>query len=233
MDATDVFSKITYLEEGMKKLLAQKAVSSEELQQLLAAIEAKANPTIKFDVEAMSKQLAPMLIAKMPALDVIAVVRQLGPLLLEGLPTPATLRQAGDETAAKLNHEFSLQEQRMRTPVAQLGKWLATIEQRVEKLVDGIPRTVGLDAFYDYKVLFVFFGLPTAFVVASICFALIMRVPREEYERVAASNEKMTDIGAFYFAQINEYKRKFPKSVGYFQDYHSAPPAQPMEPVAP
>lgn len=231
MDATDVFSKITYLEEGMKKLLAEKAASSEEIQQLLAAVEAKAKPTVNFKIKEMAEYLAPLLAAKLPALDAAAVAKLLGPLLVAGLPTPATLRQAGDEAAAKLNQEFSRQEQRMRACVEKLGEWLATIEQRVTKLVNDIPLTVGLDAFYDYKVVLAFFGLPTACVVASIFFALIMRVPKDEYERVAASNELMTDTGAFYFNQINEYKRKFPKQAGYFRDYHPAPPAQPMGPT--
>lgn len=232
MDATEVFSKITYLEEGMKKLLAQNAASSEEIQQLLAAVEAKANPTIEFDTGAVAKHLAPMLAAKIPALNATAVAKQLGPLLVEGLPTPDTLRQAGDEAAAKLNQEFSQQEQRTRAYIEKLGGWLTTIEQRVKELVEGVPSTVGLDAFYDPKVLFAFFGLPTACVVASIFFALIMRVPREEYERVAASNELMTDTGAFYFNQIKEYKQKFPKAASYFRDYHPAPPTQPVESAA-
>lgn len=232
MDATEIFSKITYLEEGMKTLLAQKAASSEEIQLLLAAIEAKAKPTINFKTEVIAERLAIKMAATMPALDAAAVARQLGPLLLEGLPTPATLRQAGDEAAAKLNREFSQQEERMQAWIVKLGRWLTTIEQRVEKLVDDIPRTVGLDAFYDFKVLFAFFGLPVACVLASIFFALVMRVPKEEYERVVASNELMTDTGAFYFNQINQYKRKFPKYAGFFSDYHSAPPVQPVEPVA-
>ena len=51
MDATEIFSKITYLEEGMKTLLAQKAASSEEIQLLLAAIEAKAKSDIVLDYD--------------------------------------------------------------------------------------------------------------------------------------------------------------------------------------
>lgn len=105
MDATEVFSKITYLEEGMKKLLAQNAASSEEIQQLLAVVEAKANPTINFKAEAVADSLAPKLAAKMPALNAAAVAKQLGPVLVAELPTPAALQQAGNELLTKLNKE--------------------------------------------------------------------------------------------------------------------------------
>lgn len=231
MEPIDVFSKITYLEEGMKKLLAEKAASSAEIQQLLAAVEAKAQPTVAFDTEALAMHVAPLLAAKMPALDAATVAWQIGALLLGELPTPATLRQAGDEAAAKLNQEFSRQEQRMRACVEKLGGWLATIEKRVVKLVDGIPHTVGLDAFYDVRVFLTVFSVPLVCILALMFHSLVMRVSKEQYERVSASNEQIAHVGLFYSNQIKEYKRKFPKQAVYFRDYHPTPPAQPVEPT--
>jgi len=235
MDATEIFSKITYLEEGMKTLLAQKAASSEEIQLLLAAIEAKAKPTINFKTEVIAERLAIKMAATMPALDAAAVARQLGPLLLEGLPTPATLRQAGDEAAAKLNREFSQQEERMQAWIVKLGRWLTTIEQRVEKLVDDIPRTVGLDAFYDPKVFLLFLLLPILGIFGIMVHSLTTRVSKEQYEHLQEKStvlqeqsDRMTDAGIFYSNQIKEYKRKFPKQAVHFRDYRPAPPAQPV-----
>ena len=236
MDATEVFSKITYLEEGMKKLLAKKAASSEEIQQLLATIEAKAQQDIKFDTEALAKHLAPLVTAQIPALDAAAVAKQLGPVLMAQLPTPARLQQAGDEVAAKLNQEFLWQEQRMRTSIGKLGGWLTTIEQQVKELVQGIPSTVGLDAFYDPKVFLLFLLLPILGIFGIMVHSLTTRVSKEQYEHLQEKStvlqeqsDRMTDAGIFYSNQIKEYKRKFPKQAVHFRDYRPAPPAQPVE----
>lgn len=223
MDATEVFSKITYLEAGMKVLLTQKAVSSEEIQQLLAAVEAKEKPTINLNADNLAAYLAPKLAAKIPALNATAVAKQLGPLLMEELPTPDSLRQAGDEAAAKLNQEFSRQEQRMQACVERLGGWMTIIEQRVKKLLDGIPHVVGLEAFRDPKVFLAVFGINLVVMLALMFHSLFMRVPKEEYERVVMENTTMNDSSAFYYNQIKAYQQKFPKTVTYFPEYHSAP----------
>ena len=227
----------------MKKLLAQKTVSSEELQQLLAAVKVKANPTISFDTEALSKHLTPMLIANIPALDATAVATQLGPLLAQGLPTPATLRQAGDETVAKLNQAFSRQEQRMQVYIDKLGGWMTAIEQRVEKLMSSMPRTVGLDVFRDKRVFLIVFSVPMVCILALLFHSLVMRVSKEQYERLQAQrtllqerstllqdrSDRMTDASMFYVLQIKNYQKKFPKNASYFPAFKPKLHVKPAE----
>ncbi|WP_223648920.1 hypothetical protein [Hymenobacter psoromatis] len=236
MDATEVFSKITYLEEGMKMLLAQKGASSEEIQQLLAAVEAKANPTINFNGEAVANNLAPKLVAKIPALDAAAVAKQLGPVLVAELPTPATLQQAGGELLTRLNKEYRRLDQQVQSFLAAISARLDTMEQRVDSTVNRLPTTVGLDAFHDKRLLLLVLGMPAICLVTLIIYSSFFRVPRAQYEQLQAQStllqeqsNRMTDASMFYSGQINAYKRKFPKAAGYFRDYHPAPAAQSVE----
>jgi Fe2+ transport system protein B len=236
MDATEVFSKITYLEAGMKTLLAQKAVSSEEIQQLLAAVEAKENPTIKFDTEALAKYLTPMLVAKIPALDAVAVAKQLGPVLVTELPTPATLQQAGGELLVKVNKEYRRLDQQIQSFLAAISKRLDTMEQRVDSTVNQVPTTVGLNAFYDKRLLLLVIGMPAICLITLIIYSSFFRVSSAQYEQLQAQSaqlqqerDRMTDASMFYSGQISNYKRKFPKAAGYFRDYRPAPIVQSVE----
>ena len=236
MDATEVFSKITYLEEGMKKLLAEKAASSEEIQQLLAAVEAKAKPTVNFKIKDMAEYLAPLLAAKLPALDVAAVAKQLGPLLVKELPTPAALQQAGNELLAKINSEYKRLDQQVRAMLASISARFDTMEQRVDSTVSRMPTTVGLNAFYDKRLLLLVVGMPAICLISLIVYSSFFRVPKDQYEQLQEQStllqrqsDRMTDAGIFYSNQIKEYKRKFPMQAVYFRDYRPAPPAQPVE----
>ena len=236
MDATEVFSKITYLEEGMKKLLAEKAASSEEIQQLLAAVEAKVKPTVNFKIKEMAEYLAPLLAAKLPALDAAAVAKQLGPLLVKELPTPAALQQAGVELLAKINNEYKRLDQQVRSFLVMISTRLDTMEQRVDSTVTRLPTTVGLNAFHDKRLLLLVVGMPAICLISLIIYSSFFRVPKEQYEHLQEQsvllqghNDRMTDAGIFYSNQIKEYKRKFPKQAGYFRDYRPAPLTQPVE----
>ena len=235
MEPIDVFSKITYLEEGMKKLLAEKPASSEEIQQLLAAVEAKAKPTVNFKIKEMAEYLAPLLAAKLPALDAAAVVKQLGPLLVKELPTPAALQQAGVELLAKINNEYKRLDQQVRSFLVMISTRLDTMEQRVDSTVTRLPTTVGLNAFHDKRLLLLVVGMPAICLISLIIYSSFFQVSKEQYQRLQkqntllqGQNDRITDAGIFYSNQIKEYKRKFPKQSVYFHDYH---PAQPVEPA--
>ena len=235
MEFIDVLSKITYLEEGMKKLLAEKSASSEEIQQLLATVEAKAQPTVRFDTEALAEHLAPLVVAKIPALNAAAVAKQLSPLLVKELPTPAALQQAGIELLAKINNEYKRLDQQVRAMLASISARFDTMEQRVDGTVTRMPTTVGLDAFHDKRLLLLVVGMPAICLVSLIIYSSFFRVPKEQYEHLQeqsallqGQNDRITDAGIFYSNQIKEYKRKFPKAVGYFRDYHPAPSIRPV-----
>ena len=243
MEPIDVFSKITYLEEGMKKLLAEKAASSEEIQQLLAAVEAKAKPTVNFKIKEMAEYLAPLLAAKLPALNVADVAKQLGPLLVKELPTPAALQQAGVELLAKINSEYKRLDQQVHAMLASISARFDTMERRVDSTVNRMPTTVGLDAFYDKRLLLLVVGMPTICLMSLIIYSSFFRVSKGQYEELQQQsaflqqqrtllrqqNDQMADAGIYYSNQIKAYKRKFPKAAGYFRDYRPAPPAQPVE----
>lgn len=242
MDATEVFSKITYLEEGMKKLLAEKAASSEEIQQLLAATEAKAQPTVRFDTEALAKHLAPLVASQIPALNAAAVAKQLGPLLVKELPTPAALQQAGTELLTKINNEYKRLDQQVRAMLASISARFDTMEQRVDTTVKRVPTTVGLNAFHDKRLLLLVVGMPTICLMSLLIYSSFFRVSRGQYEQLQQQStllrqqhailkresEQLTNAGFFYYNQVKEYKRKFPKAAGYFRDYHPTSPAKPV-----
>lgn len=242
MEPIDVFSKIAYLEEGMKKLLAEKAASSEEVQQLQAAVEAKAQPNIKFDTEALAKHLAPLVAAQIPALNAAAVAKQLGPLLVKELPTPAALQQAGTELLAKINSEYKRLDQQVRAMLASISARFDTMEQRVDSTVKRVPTTVGLNAFYDKRLLLLVVGMPALCFVSLLVYSSFFRVSKEQYEQMQQrstllqqqhsllkkESDQLIDAGFFYYNQVKAYKRKFPKAAGYFRDYHPAPVAQPV-----
>ena len=240
MEPIDVFSKITYLEEGMKKLLAEKPASSEEIQQLLAAVEAKAQPTVRFDTEALAEHLAPRVAAQIPALNAAAVAKQLGPLLMKELPTPAALQQAGTELLAKINSEYKRLDQQVRAMLASISARFDTMEQRVDSTVNRVPTTVGLNAFYDKRLLLLVVGMPVLCLVSLLIYSSFFRVSKEQYEQLKQQStllrqqhsllkkesEQLTNASSFYYNQVKEYKRKFPKATGYFRDYHPASPAK-------
>jgi hypothetical protein len=246
MEPIDVFSKITYLEEGMKKLLSEKPASSEEIQQLLAAVEAKAQPTVRFATEALAEHLAPLVAAQIPALNATAVAKQLGPLLMKELPTPAALQQTGTELLAKINGEYKRLDQQVRAMLTSISARFDTMEQRVDGTVNRMPTTVGLDAFHDKRLLLLVMGMPAICLMSLIIYSSFFRVSKGQYEQLQQQsallqqqntilkqqNDRMADAGIYYSNQIKRYRRKFPKSAGYFRDYHPAPLAQPVEPVA-
>lgn len=227
----------------MKKLLAEKTASSEEVQQLLAAIEAKSQPTVRLDTEALAKHLAPLVAAQIPALNATAVAKQLSPLLMKEMPTPAALQQAGIELLAKINNEYKRLDQQVRAMLASISARFDTMEQRVDTTVSRIPATVGLDAFYDKRLLLLVVGMPTICLVSLIIYSSFFRVSKGQYEELQQQSallqqqrtllkqqsDRMIDAGIFYSNQIKEYKRKFPKSARYFRDYHPAPPVKSPE----
>lgn len=230
----------------MKKLLAEKAASSEEIQKLLAAVEAKAQPTIKLDSEALAKRLAPLVAAQIPALDVAALAKRLGPLLSAELPTSDTLRQAGSDTAARINKEFAQQEKRTLDFVGYLRGEMLVVKEQVEEIVDQMPKSVGLDIFRDKRILAMVLGTPIVCLLALIIYSSFFRVSTGQYERLQQQsallqrqrtllrqqNDQITDAGIYYSNQIKAYKRKFPKSAGYFRDFRPALPPQPAKLVA-
>ena len=245
MEFNDVFARIIYLEEGMKKLLAEKPASSEEIQQLLAAVEAKAKPTVNFKIKEMAEYLAPLLAAKLPALDVAAVAKQLGPLLVKELPTPAALQQAGIELLAKINNEYKRLDQQVRAMLTSISARFDTMEQRVDSTVNRMPTTVGLNAFHDKRLLLLVVGMPAICLMSLIIYSSFFRVSKGQYEKLQQQNallqqqstllrqqnDRMANAGIFYSNQIKGYKRKFPKAAGYFRDYRPTPLAQLVEPA--
>lgn len=245
MEATEVFSKIMYLEEGMKKLLAQKAVSSEQIQQLLTAVEAKAQPAVKFEPEALAKHLAPLVAAKIPDLNAADVAKRIGFLLLAGLPTPDTVRQAGEQASAKINQEFVKQQNWTLNFVGYLKGEMLAVQDQVGKTVDQMPKSVRLDS-RDKRILAIVLATPLLFLLALGIHSSFFRVSKQQYEQLQQQtallqqqrtllrqkHDRMTDAAIYYSNQINVYKRKFPKAAGYFRNYRPMPLAQPVKLVA-
>ena len=229
----------------MKKLLAEKAASSEEIQKLLAAVEAKAQPTIKLDSEALAKRLAPLVTAQIPSLDAADVAKRIGFLLLAGQPTPDTVRQAGEQASAKINQEFVNQQNWTLNFVGYLKGEMLAVQDQVGKTVDQMPKSVRLDS-QDKRILAIVLATPLVFLLALSIHSSFFRVSKQQYEQLQQQtallqqqrtllrqkHDRMTDAAIYYSNQINVYKRKFPKAAGYFRNYRPMPLAQPVKLVA-
>ena len=114
MQPADLFSTISAMRDGIDTLIQRgKPVSPADLQQLIAAVEAKNRPT----------------------LDAGPVAQVLAPSLLAALPTPENLRQAGQQAAATI-------EQAVQQATAQSQAALTAAAAELARTAERIPREV-------------------------------------------------------------------------------------------
>lgn len=174
MQPTDLFSTISEMRDGIHTLIQRgKPVSTDDLQQLLQAVEAKSRPT--FDSASVAKVLAPSLLAE--------------------LPTPEGLRQAGQQAAAVVS-------QAVQQATAQSKAELAAAATELQRSAQNIPRQVPVRGevvgFTSLRSVAVFGGMVLV-LVAGLAWAIASRNSiRTELATLKARNAQIEHWFAFF-----------------------------------
>jgi hypothetical protein len=171
---SDLFVTVAQMRDGIDTLIKRgKPVSPVDLQQLIAAVEAKSRPT----------------------LDAAAVVRLLAPGLLAELPTPENVRQAGQAATAALTGA-------MQQATAQGKAELAQAAEGLTRTAASIPRQVSVQGevigFTSVRAVLIFLGFSVA-LFAALLLALVSRSGlKDELAAVQARNAKLQTLVTFF-----------------------------------
>jgi hypothetical protein len=171
---SDLFVTVAQMRDGIDTLIKRgKPVSPADLQQLIAAVEAKSRPT----------------------LDAAAVVRLLAPGLLAEMPTPENVRQAGQVAAAALTRA-------MQQATAQGKAELAQASEGLTRTAASIPRQVSVQGevigFTSVRAVLIFLGFSVG-LFAALLLALVSRSGlKDELAAVQARQAKLQTLVTFF-----------------------------------
>lgn len=214
----DLYGNISEIRDTLDTLLKRgKPVSVADLQALVATVEAKSRPTLT-----------------LPAAE---VARLLAPQLLPLLPTPATLAQAGQQAAARIETAITTgtqsSVQQITASVQESSRQLTAAAAALTKAAETVPRSVPVDFLrgWGYVAALVFGPLVIVllFLWGLGAFAGVAQTEYDQLQReklaLTQANEKLLVEGRYYLDQVKQYQAKFPKSARYFPKY--------MAPVTP
>jgi uncharacterized phage infection (PIP) family protein YhgE len=203
---SDLFVTVAQMRDGIDTLIKRgKPVSPADLQQLIAAVEAKSRPT----------------------LDAAAVVRLLAPGLLAELPTPEGLRQAGQAATAALTGA-------MQQATAQSKAELAQAAEGLTRTAASIPRQVSVQGevigFTSVRAVLIFLGF-TVVLFAAMLFALVSRSGlKDELAVVQVRNAKLQTLVAFFSEGRATLAKDSPEMAHLYFPYQDDPkPIKPMK----
>jgi hypothetical protein len=115
----------------------------------------------------------------------------------------------------------------LTTALDQRVAALKAAEASLQATAQQIPRSVPLNVFDNWRSTLGFTLGPVALMLLTmLCTGHFSRVPKEELEKVQAENEqlrqynvRLTKEGTFYYDQVQQYRKKFPKTAPYFPKY--------------
>jgi hypothetical protein len=171
---SDLFVTVAQMRDGIDTLIKRgKPATADELQQLVAAVEAKSRPT----------------------LDAAAVARLLAPGLLAELPTPEGLRQAGQAATAAMTAA-------MQQATAQGKAELAQAAEGLTRTAASIPRQVSVQGevigFTSVRAVLIFLGFSVA-LFAALLLALVSRSGlKDELAAAQVRNAKLQTLVTFF-----------------------------------
>ena len=175
------------------------------LQALVATVEAKSRPTLTFPASEAARLLAPH--------------------LLTLLPTPgkhaAALIEAGITTGTDQSIDHV-------TACVQECTWqLTAAAAALTKAAETVPRSVPVDFLQGWRwptglvfgpllvVLLTMWGLGTFSGVAQAKYDRL----QQEKQALTQANRQLLTEGRFYYEQIENYRKKYPKTASYFSKY--------------
>lgn len=218
----DIYGNIGEIRDALDTLLKRgKPASVADLQALVATVEAKSRPTINLPADEVAKRLVPQLL----------------PLL----PTPATLAQAGQQAATRIEAAITAGTQagtqQVTASVQESTRQLTAAAAALTKAAESVPRSVPVDFLQGWRwptglalgpVLLVLLGLWIGGAFSGVAQAKYNHL-QEERQALTQANQKLLTEGRYYFDQAQQYRKLFPKTATSFPKYVA--PATPA-PVA-
>lgn len=208
----DLYSNISEIRDALDTLLKRgKPVSVADLQALVATVEAKSRPTITLPAAEVSKLLVPQLL----------------PLL----PTPATLAQAGQQAATRIEAAITAgtqaSTQQVVASVQESTRQLTAAAAALTKAAERVPRSVPVDFIRGWGYVAGLALGPLAVVLLFLwlggAFAGVSQTKYEQLQQENASirrkNAQLVEMASFYQDQVQGYRKKFPKTAPYFPKY--------------
>ncbi|RAK61997.1 hypothetical protein [Hymenobacter edaphi] len=201
MQPTDLFSTISEMRDGIHTLIQRgKPVSTDDLQQLLQAVEAKSRPTF----------------------DPASVARILAPSLLSEMPTPDTLRQAGQQAAAAVSQAVQQATAQSKTELAAAAAELQRSAQRIPRQVPVRGDVVG---FTSLQAVAVFGGIVLV-LVAGLAWAIASRnSTRTELATLQARHAQIERWFTFFVEHRQTLAKERPELARKYFPYPNDPEA--------
>ncbi|GAA4509065.1 hypothetical protein GCM10023172_42110 [Hymenobacter ginsengisoli] len=213
----DIYGNIGEIRDALDTLLKRgKPVSVADLQALVATVEAKSRPTINLPADEVAKRLVPQLL----------------PLL----PTPATLAQAGQQAATRIEAAITAGTQagtqQVMASVQESTRQLTAAAAALTKAAEVVPRSVPVDFLQGWRwptglalgpVLLVLLGLWIGGAFSGVAQAKYDQLQAEK-QALTQANEKLLTQGRYYFDQAQQYRKKFPKTAASFPKYVAPAP---------
>jgi hypothetical protein len=208
----DIYGNIGEIRDALDTLLKRgKPVSVADLQALVATVEAKSRPTINLPADEVAKRLLPQLL----------------PLL----PTPATLAQAGQQAATRIEAAITAGTQagtqQVMASVQESTRQLTAAAAALTKAAEAVPRSVPVDFLQGWRwptglalgpVLLVLLGLWIGGAFSGVAQAKYDQLQAEK-QALTQANEKLLTQGRYYFDQAQQYRKLFPKTAARFPKY--------------
>jgi len=202
MQATDLFSTISEMRDGIDTLIQRgKPVSPTDLQQLIAAVEAKARPS----------------------LDAGQVAKLLAPPLLAAVPTPENLRQAGQQVAATVG-------QAVQQATAQVKAELTTAAAELTRTAQSIPREVPVRGevigFTSLRAAGLLMGFGLVLALGLVWAVVSRNSARDELATVQARTAQLERWFSFYTERRQQLVKERPElAYKYFPHSNDPKPA--------
>jgi len=215
----DIYGNISEIRDALDTLLKRgKPASVADLQALVATVEAKSRPTINLPADEVAKRLVPQLL----------------PLL----PTPATLAQAGQQAATRIEAAITAgtqaSTQQVTASVQESTRQLTAATAALTKAAESVPRSVPVNFLQGWR-------WPTGLVVVPMLLLLVglwiggafSGVSQDKYDSQRAVAQELVDERNFYRTEIDAFSkdmqrdpasRKLAKT--YFSKYVPLPPAE-------
>lgn len=187
----DLYGNIGEIRDALDTLLKRgKPASVADLQALVATVEAKSQPTITLSAENVAKQLVPQVL----------------PLL----PTPATLAQAGQQAATRIEAAITAgtqaSTQQVVASVQESTRQLTAAAAALTKAAGAVPRSVPVDFLQGWRWPMGLVVVPVVVVVLGLWIrGAFSGVSQAKYDALLGAAQQVRAERDFYKGQIQQF----------------------------
>jgi hypothetical protein len=189
----DLYSNIGEIRDALDTLLKRgKPVSVADLQTLVATVEAKSRPTINLPADEVAKRLVPQLL----------------PLL----PTPATLAQAGQQAATRIEAAITAGTQasteQVTARVQESTRQLIAAAATLTKAAESVPRSVRVDFLQGWRWPAGLVLVPVALLLVGLwLFGAFTGVSQAKYDHLLGVAQEVGRERDYYHQQIEQFRK--------------------------